>query len=303
MVERHLKINLLGGLQDDVRSVEHGGERGHADLGEPRGLGVGGGHSESSGGHDLDVVRVEQPAAVASGRRRGVDREALPEGEAGGRGLDETTVAAQRRAHVHRAVGGDVSGTHVSEQQHRALLSGGQRAGLDHAVMVDRGGGEVGRCAGREKNAASVGTDGAAVVDERIDGPSVDRNPHQSPEVERDAVSRGEQNLAAMGMDRPLVHNLGRHHGHGASRSVTDGRQIAPIDDDARAGALKNVPAGHEVGVSHRQSGGHDRCRAHLRPGRKQDTVGVDQEEGAVCGDAAGDAGSIPAHHAVEGHR
>ena len=75
-----------------------------------------------------------------------------------------------------------------------------------------------------------------------------------------------------------------------------------PIGTEA-AGALKNVPAGHEVGVSHRQSGGHDRCRAHLRPGRKQDTVGVDQEEGAVCGDAAGDAGSIPAHHAVEGHR
>ena len=83
-------------------------------------------------------------------------------------------------------------------------------------------------------------------------------------------------------------------------RAVTDGGDVALINDRVAAGALEGVMAGHEVGGTHAERRGHEAADIHLAGRREQHPVRVDQEDLAVGRDRALDDRHVGTEHAVE---
>ena len=260
-------------------------------------LGGQGRSGDIAAGADGEVRRIDQPGAGDAPWRFGGDASSGRDVHGPGGSVDEPAVAPVGRAGVEDAAHADRAARHVAQQDDRASAIA-DRAGLDHAGVVDRGPEQLARALGGHQYPSAVGLQHAAVLDQGVGRAPVDDHIQQAVagHVEGYCFARDKGDGAEVGLDQALVADVGPQQG-----------DIAPVRDDpalvhhgAAAGAREPVVTGHEVRVGHIQGGGHEPADVDLRSLTEQDAVGIDQEHLAVGRQAAEDRRGVRSEDPVE---
>ena len=286
-------------MQVDVPVDQGGLEDGHAQLRDAGRRHAGGGAVGTS--DDLQDGGVEQPAARAARRCRRRDEDVGREGEVGGRGLDETAVAALRRRGVQGAADMQAVLGHAGQEEDFALLAGGQGLGFEDTLVRDAQGGEVAGGLGSQQDLAAGGLDGPAVADQRVDRGFLDGEGDRAADVQRDLAAGAEEDGATGGGEIAFVDDLRGDHGDDAAPAVGHGDDVALVADTGLASTREDVVAGKEVRVGQGEGRRHEAADVDSGRGREQDAVGVEQEDLAVGREVALEDRGIGADDAVEG--
>src|SRR3989338_6181212 len=249
---------------------------------------------------DSEVSRVNQPLArLARVCSRG-DLYRVVDGYVRCRCIDKPAIATLWRAGIQRPCDLNAVILHIPQQHNLTFLAGAEGLCFCNPGVVDHGAGQIASGLGRQVDTATIGFNGTTLFDQRVNGGFLHLQFYRATEVEGDAATGTQQDIAAVGGQLAGIADLGGDQGDAATIGSLD---IALIDDGVAGVAFEAVVTGHKVGSADIQGRSHDAADIDLGRGAEQNAIRVDQKHLAVGIEGALNHRDIAAQYPVERHR